>query len=331
MFHVLEGEIEFLLDGHWRRLGAGSVLGSTANGLQTPQPGEEPLKRALGRSTVLVLPVSLADRRAGTLPSASFKRQELSSMLHLRPLRSLPVAALSAVLCFGGTAAAATSGHGRIASRLVHVCVSKHTGAMRVVANPNQCRRNETPLVLRAVVRTGKPIKPGKSGSSGAKGLTGPQGPAGLTGPQGPTGLTGAQGPAGLGAAGATGATGPSDAYNDESGGGTPITLAPNTGFTTVQTVSVPAGSYLLLAKAQLLNSTTFDGYGFCMLNSELDEQSVVVPASGNFGAGVGEINLQHADTFAAPTTVNLQCEAFGTGLVTSFDKLTALKVGTLH
>jgi hypothetical protein len=172
----------------------------------------------------------------------------------------------------------------------------------------------------------------GANGTIGATGAIGGIGARGETGRIGATGRVGGIGATGqTGGIGATGPRGPSDAYNAESGGGTPIALGDSTGFVTVQSVSVAAGSYLFLAKFQLLNNSGGAGYVMCEFPGELDENSAVVPASGTFGAGVAEITLQHADTFASATTVLVQCEAFGANVVTSFDKLTAVQVSTIH
>ncbi len=101
----------------------------------------------------------------------------------------------------------------------------------------------------------------------------------------------------------------------------------------TIASVSVPAGAFLVLAKLQLLNSGGSSGYVFCEFPGELDENSAVVPPAGSFGSGVAEITLQHAETLASAETVSVECEAFGSGsdIVTSFDKLTALEIATLH
>ncbi len=104
----------------------------------------------------------------------------------------------------------------------------------------------------------------GPIGLTGATGAVGPQGPQGIqgeVGPVGPAGATGPQGPIGpAGPTGATGATGPagtSDGLYASSGtqtvaGGTIIPLvesssSPDTTITvTGNTVTLPAGTYLV-------------------------------------------------------------------------------------
>lgn len=164
---------------------------------------------------------------------------------------------------------------------------------------------------------------------SGPQGPKGDPGPRGATGPAGRAGRTGPIGPAGP--AGKAGPSGPGDAYNVETGGGSPIAIGGT--LVTVQSLSVPAGSYLVLAKLGVLNNGSSDGSAFCRFPGEPDEATVLVPAKGALGAGSAEITLQHAETFTSATTISVECQAFGAGseIFTSFDKLTALEVGALH
>ncbi|MBS1877956.1 MAG: hypothetical protein JST31_00430 [Actinobacteria bacterium] len=176
----------------------------------------------------------------------------------------------------------------------------------------------------------GRDFKPGQlpAGPRGPKGEPGPRGAAGETG------LAGAAGKAGAtGEAGEAGPRGPSDAYDAELGGGSPIPLSPGGGWVKVLSVAVPAGSFLVLAKLELLNGGASPGEVGCEFPGEKDENDAVVAASGGFGSGPGEITLQLAETFTSPATISVICEAFGPGseIVTGFDKLTALEVGQLH
>lgn len=77
-------------------------------------------------------------------------------------------------------------------------------------------------------------------GPQGPQGIQGLQGPVGAVGPQGPTGPTGATGPAG--------SSGFSHIYTATGG----ATL--NNSQVTVATLTVPAGSYLVLAEGSLSN-----------------------------------------------------------------------------
>jgi hypothetical protein len=110
----------------------------------------------------------------------------------------------------------------------------------------------------------------GPAGPTGATGLTGPAGPTGatgLTGPAGPTGATGLTGPAGP-----TGAPGPSaiitkayaDAQMNRDGVG-------NNWILELGTLSVPSGSWLLIANASVNGS---DGSS-CRLRLDADNSEI--------------------------------------------------------
>lgn len=160
---------------------------------------------------------------------------------------------------------------------------------------------------------------------------SGPQGPKGDPGPPGATGPTDPAGPAGP--RGEAGPRGPVDAYYAETGGESPVALPAGGGFVTVQSVSVPAGSFLVLAKLGLANSGGNAGLALCRFPGEKDESSVPLPPySSGLGAGSGEIALQHVETFTSAATISVECAAYGSGseVVTSFDKLTALRVDAL-
>jgi hypothetical protein len=110
----------------------------------------------------------------------------------------------------------------------------------------------------------------GPAGPTGATGLTGPAGPTGatgLTGPAGPTGATGLTGPAGP-----TGAPGPSaiitkayaEALMNRDGVG-------NNWILELGTLSVPSGSWLLIANASVNGS---DGSS-CRLRLDADNSEI--------------------------------------------------------
>lgn len=243
----------------------------------------------------------------------------------------LGILVLAAVAGTGAYAAAS----GKRGSGVITVCVRHDEGGLY---RANQCEPNDTQLSWNARGPGGRrgpkgsPGTRGRKGDKGAPGTPGTPGAPGTSGPPGTPGAAGIPGAAGTpGAPGAPGPRGPSDAYNAETGGGSPITLTDRGGFVTVNTVSVPAGSVLVLAKMQVLNTGGSAAEVFCDYPGESDENSAIVPAAGGFGAGVGEITLQHAETLASPETLSVQCESFGSTVVTSFDKLTAIQLGALH
>ena len=88
---------------------------------------------------------------------------------------------------------------------VIHACVQRSSGQVRIVGVNGTCSGSEDPLHWSVV-----------SAGAGAQGLQGPMGPPGPMGPAGPQGPQGQQGPAGpagpsgpQGTQGETGATGP--------------------------------------------------------------------------------------------------------------------------
>ncbi len=248
------------------------------------------------------------------------------------------LAIVAAATIASAPAAQATANVDRaVSGTTIRACYNTRTGTQRTFGSlrplrPGQHCGSEAAAIHWSVA--GGRGATGVAGVTGATGSAGPRGEAGERGAAGAAGVTGATGATGpTGETGATGERGPSDAYNAETGGGSPIGLPAEGGFVTIESVSVPAGAFLFLAKLQLLNSGGASGYVFCEFPGELDENSAVVAPAGSFGAGVAEIILQHAETLASAGTVSVECEAFGSGsaVVTSFDKLTALEIGTLH
>jgi len=104
-----------------------------------------------------------------------------------------------------GVALAAQPGGPRSSSAVIHACVKKKTGLVRIVAASATCRRGETSMAWNAQGARGP------NGAAGAAGPQGPAGPAGAAGPKGDAGAKGAAGPAGpAGPQGPAGPAGPS-------------------------------------------------------------------------------------------------------------------------
>jgi hypothetical protein len=190
------------------------------------------------------------------------------------------VAATIAVFLAAGGAAWAAAG----TSSTIHACAKKHGGALRLATH---CRRSESAVSWSKV------------------------GPAGRRGPAGPAGKTGAAGALGTsGARGATGATGPSDVY----AAGTAFkALTPS--VVSYGQLSLPAGSYLLQAKATFFAKAAGESMS-CFL----------------VGATSNVLGLLGAATFASTQTVELVCR-LQTGTEGSIDNahLVAVATGALH
>ena len=170
----------------------------------------------------------------------------------------------------------------------------------------------------------------GNDGAAGAAGAVGPQGPAGPAGPQGATGADGATGATGpQGPAGATGATGPqgltgpgAEGYADQ----TATAVSIGTSDVTLATLSLPAGSYLLTAKASLIR-TSGSGTTTCTLYNG----ATVLDQLQNQSSSSGEVNVLHtALTLANTSSVTFACRASSGASSGSRRILSAYKLATL-
>lgn len=107
-----------------------------------------------------------------------------------------------------------------------------------------------------------------------------------LIGPQGPQGLQGSQGPTGaVGPAGPTGPTGPQGAAGVGHAYVATETVAFSNNEATVASLTVPAGSYLIFGRGQLINYDGSDQRGNCALainGTSADEFEDTLP--GNDG-----------------------------------------------
>jgi hypothetical protein len=102
------------------------------------------------------------------------------------PRRRLSLLVLPPALLAGAAVAAQQTGGP--AAGVVHACVKRHAGNVRIVAAVAACRRNERPVTWNVAGRSGPA---GPTGPSGAQGDPGPRGPTGVTGPAGPPGPAG--------------------------------------------------------------------------------------------------------------------------------------------
>ncbi len=96
------------------------------------------------------------------------------------------------------------------ASGVIHACVQKKSGEVRIVGPSDVCRRDEAAMEWNTMGPQGPAGTAGPMGPAGPAGAVGTMGPTGAIGPQGPTGAVGPQGPEGpQGPAGAAGVAGP--------------------------------------------------------------------------------------------------------------------------
>jgi hypothetical protein len=255
-----------------------------------------------------------------------------------RFLRSRSAAAATsaaiAIAVMGGTAAVANHN-----SDVLHACQRTQTGALRIVASPSECANNETAVEWNKqgpIGPAGPAGAPGVKGDTGATGPAGPGGPAGPAGPAGPQGETGPAGPAGPAGAGAAGysarVAGPVNVWWYCSGG------APCNVYSSVAQLDLPAGKFLVSAKAWFRNTRgVFDGdadakcYLYDLGGQERDDTNLYLPRTtlGHSGfAASWSIAIDNPN----PVQVNLMCGSGDSeGRIKAHDiRISAVKLDTL-
>lgn len=146
----------------------------------------------------------------------------------------------------------------------------------------------------------------------GQQGPAGPQGQAGANGPQGSKGDTGAKGP-----------TGPSNAYSTYA-----ASVALGSGYATVASLTLAAGSYVVMAKTTL---SLPSGQG---TTCKLTDSSAGVIDTSTVGA-IGFSYAYATSSLLAPltssgTTVSVQCGSNETDAYAYYTHLMAIKVGSV-
>ena len=132
------------------------------------------------------------------------------SLLTRRTVLSFAAGALVAV---GLTASAHVVAQGQ-PSQVIHACVGKVTGNVRIVSASTRCLSVETAITWNTTGPAGPAGPAGSPGAAGAPGATGPAGPAGPAGSPGAAGAPGDPGPAG--ATGPAGPAGPAGGFGGE-------------------------------------------------------------------------------------------------------------------
>lgn len=173
----------------------------------------------------------------------------------------------------------------------------------------------------------------GNAGSNGAPGSNGANGPNGTNGANGAPGSNGANGPNGAngidGTDGTDGIDG-TDGTNGINGTITPLSatkgstiLATASPPTTVVELTVPAGSYVVLAKTQLSHSGAGDSVE-CTLKAgttTLDQIAMkTLPALAAIPA-----SLQAVTTTTSPTALSVQCKVLVADGTANFSSLIAI------
>jgi hypothetical protein len=240
--------------------------------------------------------VQLVDSRAGAI---RYKTTHAMSMRTIHP--ALAVLAAAVALLLSGLLEAP-----RASASTLYACVKKKGGAARFVNARTNCRRGETKLSWNTQG------VPGRNGSNGKNGAAGKNGTNGKNGADGKAGVNGKDG-----------ANGVSSGIVDFSD--SPFEL-PLTRQAVATVPSLPAGSYILLAKAKLENGNLTEAVDVhCYLAG--DEAVAELAAKG----GVATLSLFGVSVSPLTASVSLECNGFGTaGVKVSFARLLAIQVQTL-
>jgi hypothetical protein len=183
---------------------------------------------------------------------------------------------------------------------------------------------------------TATAAKAGKRGPRGRRGPAGPTGATGATGAKGATGATGATGAKGAtgptGATGATGPTGPSNGFAVTPGTGTALN---DSTFTTVGSLTVPAGQYIVSAKLAGYISTGTDSV-YCHLytpsGTMVDNAFTTMDATNlhsTVGAAESTLSLM-AGMSTSGGAITVKCIDGNNTALTTWPHMTAVQVQTV-
>lgn len=221
----------------------------------------------------------------------------------------------------------------------IRVCVHKKKKFARVVKTKQRCRDVEKRMTWERFsetedVSTLVPSQVGPPGPEGPQGEQGVPGPGGPAGPQGATGAAGAKGETGAtGASGPAGPAGPSDIFTTTGSSGVASGVE-----TTRATLTLPAGSYLLLGQANILSSSELGQFFVhCRLRDrgvQVDDNTVrFEDATSNADSGNRPDSANLLLTKPITTTggaVTLSCIGFLGLPIVDDVQLTAIKTGNL-
>jgi hypothetical protein len=206
----------------------------------------------------------------------------LARLRRFRPSGAL-VGALGVLLGIGAIASAAIPD----SNGVIHGCYQNIKGTLRVVESPSDCQISETALNW---------SQQGPTGQTGPTGPTGPQGEQGVPGPPGPAGPPGPPGPPGVGKAFQT------DKFS---------AAVPNGDQTTVASLALPAGNYVVTAKGTVENND-HNALWICDLKrdgSTFDQSFTTTESTGlNATNNDSMIVLGGISTLAASGNVTMTC-----------------------
>jgi Collagen triple helix repeat (20 copies) len=169
-------------------------------------------------------------------------------------------------------------------------------------------------------------VTPAKLSVAAKSTLTGPAGKQGATGPKGAEGPRGLEGKQGIeGRQGIEGPRGPSDLYTEAS---ETMTLNPGISRSPVESLSLPAGSYLVIAGQ---TAVPYMGAGEldCWIYADGVQEASFFGKSPEHGSNV--VVGQAVITLTSPTTVSDECQAFEHQISLADPRITAVAVGAVH
>ena len=250
--------------------------------------------------------------------------------------RGLRIAFFSVVLVTGTLAATVAFAQIPDSNGVIHACYHTGNGGIRVVDDPSECSSGEAPLEW---------YQTGAAGAQGPAGPQGPIGPAGIDGAQGAQGPQGSPGVDGVdGADGAQGPQGPAGPPGADGAGGAGVGLASSTTgprrvrrrATVLERLQLPAGSYVLMAKVSLAQTSWHGTRVMCGLRAggRADRASVRLAPSAS--ASALTLDLMLSRTLSTPTTARLFCRYSSKPwlrpdrLTARFVQIAAVKLSTL-
>jgi hypothetical protein len=265
--------------------------------------------------------------------------------------RGLRIAFFSVVLVTGTLAATVAFAQIPDSNGVIHACYHTGNGGIRVVDDPSECTSGEAPLEWYQTGAAGAqgPAGPqgpiGPAGVDGAQGAQGPQGSPGVDGAQGAEGPQGSPGVDGVdGADGADGAQGPQGPAGPPGAGGAGVGLGSSTTgprrvrrrATVLERLQLPAGSYVLMAKVSLAQTSWHGTRVMCGLRAggRADRASVRLAPSAS--ASALTVDLMLSRTLSTPTTARLFCRYSSKPwlrpdrLTARFVQIAAVKLSTL-
>lgn len=244
----------------------------------------------------------------------------------------------AAIFAGSATFALATDGIPASDGR-IFACYNDTTGALRAISPMDRCLGHETAIDWNQTGPAGATGPQGPAGETGAQGPTGPTGATGPQGPAGPIGATGPQGPTGAqGLVGATGPQGPAGSASSEVfarhqglGDARGEILVPRGGATTVATIELAPGNYVVSASLYWYNDSATTGLAYCLLIvGGRSAQSINTLAGGE--ATGQALTLATEVPGAGASSVRFVCTNNGLGgnLKIETYSLWAMKVGSL-